>query len=213
MTSTEILHDLQNATETEKHLAFEWLRGQACDGGHREAGILMLEIERLRAIEKGRPAPQSPEATAAGLTFCCGDMEERCSEIHRLRNVLQAAFNGQDVIEAYRRVMHEDLVPQFDLVAHLIRQRAFSERTFGPGPRTAGVLDHIRKELKEIEAAPADLSEWVDVILLALDGAWRAGHEPAAIAAGIEQKQSKNEARTWPDWRTVPADRAIEHNR
>jgi hypothetical protein len=62
-----------------------------------------------------------------------------------------------------------------DLIQHLFRQRDFSLRTFGPGQRTHGVLDHIRKELAEIEAKPADLTEWVDVILLALDGAWRAG--------------------------------------
>lgn len=71
----------------------------------------------------------------------------------------------------------------FDLVAHLHRQRAFSQRTFGPGARAQGVVDHIRKELCEIEADPTDLTEWVDVVLLALDGAWRAGYEPEQIAA------------------------------
>lgn len=100
-----------------------------------------------------------------------------------------------------------------DLIAHIYRQRAFSERTFGPGARTAGVCDHIRKELLEIEAAPGDLMEWVDVILLALDGAWRTGASPEQIAAAIEAKQTRNEGRTWPDWRTAPADRAIEHVR
>lgn len=99
----------------------------------------------------------------------------------------------------------------WDLIAHLHRQREFSERTFGPGHRTAGVIDHIRKELREIEAKPLDLAEWVDVVLLALDGAWRAGHSPLAIAQGIAAKQAKNEQRTWPDWRTAPSDRAIEH--
>ena len=48
----------------------------------------------------------------------------------------------------------------FDLARHLQRQSAFSQRTFGPGNRTAGVLDHIRKELVEIEQAPDDLEEW-----------------------------------------------------
>ncbi len=38
----------------------------------------------------------------------------------------------------------------FDLVAHLHRQRDFSLRTFGPGERTAGVLDHLRKELRQV---------------------------------------------------------------
>ncbi|MEV1321972.1 dATP/dGTP pyrophosphohydrolase domain-containing protein [Micromonospora arborensis] len=96
---------------------------------------------------------------------------------------------------------------------HLARQRAFSERTFGPGSRTDGVIDHIRKELKEVEAAPDDLSEWVDVVILALDGAWRAGHEPQQIIDAIVAKQAKNEARIWPDWRTAKPGQAIEHDR
>ena len=100
-----------------------------------------------------------------------------------------------------------------DLIKHLERQKTFSEATFGPGPRTAGVCDHIRKELREIEAAPDDLSEWVDVVLLALDGAWRAGYTPEQIAAAIEAKQTKNQGRTWPDWRTAEPGKAIEHVR
>lgn len=101
----------------------------------------------------------------------------------------------------------------FDLIGHLERQRAFSERTFGPGMRTAGVVDHIRKELIEIEAKPADLEEWVDVILLAFDGAWRCGAEPVDITLAIVGKQMRNELRTWPDWRTAPEGKAIEHVR
>jgi hypothetical protein len=101
----------------------------------------------------------------------------------------------------------------FDLIAHLHRQRAFSQRTFGPGARTAGVLDHIRKEITEIEAYPGDLSEWVDVVLLALDGAWRHGHSPEQIAQAIADKQARNEQRQWPDWRTQPEGKAIEHVR
>lgn len=97
--------------------------------------------------------------------------------------------------------------------AHLGRQRAFSERTFGPGPRTTGLIEHIGKELAEIEAAPDDLSEWVDVVILALDGAWRAGHEPQQIIDAIVAKQARNEARVWPDWRTADPNRAIEHDR
>jgi Protein of unknown function (DUF550)/Domain of unknown function (DUF4406) len=103
--------------------------------------------------------------------------------------------------------------PIFDLVAHLIRQREWSLQTFGPSPRTKGVLDHIRKELAEIESNPGDLSEWIDVVILAFDGAWRAGHEPEVIAATLGGKQARNENRVWPDWRTQSADRAIEHDR
>jgi hypothetical protein len=95
--------------------------------------------------------------------------------------------------------------------AHLARQRQWSERTFGPGARTKGVIDHIRKELREIAADPADLYEWVDVVILAFDGAWRAGWEPQQIIDAIVAKQAVNEARQWPDWRTMSEDQAIEH--
>lgn len=101
----------------------------------------------------------------------------------------------------------------FDLIAHLHRQRAFSKRTFGPGTRAKGVIAHIRKELLEIERNPVDVFEWIDVVLLALDGAWRAGYQPADIAAALQAKQSKNEARDWPEWRTASEDGPIEHNR
>lgn len=96
---------------------------------------------------------------------------------------------------------------------HLERQRQWSRRTFGPGPRTGGVLDHIRRELREIEEHPTDLTEWADVVILALDGAWRAGWEPQDIIDAIRAKQTRNEARTWPDWRTLSEDVAIEHDR
>ncbi len=102
---------------------------------------------------------------------------------------------------------------QFDMLAHLARQREFSEKTFGPGVRTKGVVDHIRKELLEIEGNPADLTEWIDVVILALDGAWRAGGTPAEIVHTMVAKQTKNEGRQWPDWRTAPLDKAIEHVR
>lgn len=103
--------------------------------------------------------------------------------------------------------------PVFDLVLHIYRQRAFSLKTFGPGPRTQGVLDHIRKELIEIENAPNDLTEWADGILLMIDGAHRAGHSPEAICAALDAKQTKNENRQWPDWRTAAPGKAIEHVR
>ena len=101
----------------------------------------------------------------------------------------------------------------FDLVSHLRRQREMSLKNFGPGQRTKGVVDHIRKELAEIEDNPSDITEWVDVIILAFDGAWRAGWEPEDIVAAIVAKQTKNEARVWPDWRTADPDKAIEHIR
>jgi hypothetical protein len=99
------------------------------------------------------------------------------------------------------------------LTEMLIRQREWSEQTFGPGTRLQGVLDHIRKELTEIEEHPDDVSEWIDVVILALDGAWRSGSSPEQIVAALLAKYAKNRAREWPDWRTASPDKAIEHVR
>lgn len=108
---------------------------------------------------------------------------------------------------------------------HLTRQIAFSRATFGPGERREGVIDHIRKELVEVENSGGAADEWVDVVILALDGLTRrlmsvgsmrniTAHEAAEIAVNmIVGKQSCNELRNWPDWRTAPANKAIEHDR
>lgn len=104
-------------------------------------------------------------------------------------------------------------IAAFDFEAHLARQAAFSALTFGPGARTEGICDHIRKELVEVAAAPGDLKEWIDVAILALDGAWRCGATPAQIIEALVAKQIKNEGRAWPDWRTADPAKAIEHDR
>ena len=78
---------------------------------------------------------------------------------------------------------------------------------------TKGVIDHLKKEIEEIESEPDDLEEWIDVMTLAIDGAWRSGYEPHEIAKALGFKLQKNINRDWPDWRTQPADKAIEHVR
>ena len=115
------------------------------------------------------------------------------------------------VAEVQREVAH--LRSMSINAAHIDHQADWSATTFGPGPRTKGVVDHIRKELKEIEQAPTDLDEWVDVIILGFDGAWRTGAESQQIIDAIKAKQARNEARVWPDWRTSDPDKAIEHDR
>lgn len=101
----------------------------------------------------------------------------------------------------------------FDLIPYLRRQKLFSARAFGPGDRAKGIVDHIRKELIEVEEAPGDLKEWIDVVTLALDGAWRAGYSPEQICGQLDRTLTRNENREWPDWRTMPPDKAIEHVR
>lgn len=97
--------------------------------------------------------------------------------------------------------------------ARLERQKKWSERTFGPYPRWQGVVDHIKRELKEIKKEPTDVREWIDVIILGFDGALGTGVPPQQILEMMELKQYQNEMRTWPDWRTADRTKAIEHDR
>jgi hypothetical protein len=111
-----------------------------------------------------------------------------------------------------------------DLMQHLLRQMAWSHATFGPGTRTEAVIDHLRKELQEVIDSNGEPHEWVDVVVLALDGLTRQiaycngeRADPKSVAYAvccmIEGVQGRNEARTWPDWRTAAQDKAIEHVR
>ena len=99
------------------------------------------------------------------------------------------------------------------LTAHLERQRAWSLKTFGPGKRTNGLLDHASKELVEIRKDPDDTSEWIDLAILAFEGAMRHGATPTQVTNTLLHKQTVNENRTWPDWRLFTQDQAIEHDR
>jgi hypothetical protein len=126
-------------------------------------------------------------------------------------------FNMNDLVsfeyyaeEAEPKAKHTEF-KKFDMLDHLRRQRAFSERAFGPHFRYKGIIEHIKEELIEIEKDPHDVVEWIDVALLAFDGAWRSGHSPEEILAAFVNKLAKNEARDWPDWRTVSEDKPIKH--
>lgn len=103
-----------------------------------------------------------------------------------------------------------------DLAQFMRRQIEWSTATFGPGERSMGLVDHVWRELREVMRAqtPEDeLTEWVDVVLLALDAAWRLGFTPEDVCRAMLAKAEKNRARRWPDWRTADLWRAIEHVR
>lgn len=98
--------------------------------------------------------------------------------------------------------------------SHLLKeQQEWSLNTFGPDPRTLGLADHITKELVEVRANPYDLMEWVDIAILSIDGFWRHGGNPLMFIDIYERKIRKNFGRTWPDWRKLSVDQAIEHDR
>lgn len=98
-----------------------------------------------------------------------------------------------------------------NLIKFITRMKEFSLNTFGPGPRVGGIREHIRLELQEIKRNPNDVTEWCDVILLALDGAWRQGFSSEEICDAIKAKQVKNENRNWPYWRNYTKHEAIPH--
>ena len=113
-----------------------------------------------------------------------------------------------------------------NLVQHMTRVIEFSRRTWGPGTRRRGIVEHIRKELVELEQDPDHgdpAKEWVDVVILGLDGLWRelADQNPKLedfdvadlCVFALASKQTRNENRQWPDWRKFGHDEAIEHVR
>lgn len=95
------------------------------------------------------------------------------------------------------------------LDSFLLTQRHWSAKTFGLGAgRWKGIVAHVEKELREIERDPLDLEEWIDVIILGFDGAWRTGASNHAIIAALFAKQAKNRAREWivSEDESVPAE-------
>jgi len=96
---------------------------------------------------------------------------------------------------------------------YIQNQIEWSADNFGPSKRTSGILKHIAKELLEVEKDPDDIEEWIDIIILALDGAWRHGATPEEITETLRYKQWKNKMRSWPDWRALGDDNPIEHIR
>ena len=85
-----------------------------------------------------------------------------------------------------------------ELQKYISDQQEWSEKTFGTGMRTLGITSHIEKELSEIRAKPDDLEEWIDVIILAIDGYWRAGGKSEELMKRMNDKQAKNFSRTYP---------------
>lgn len=98
------------------------------------------------------------------------------------------------------------------LAALVERQKAFSLETFGPGRRLDGCADHIFIKTEELREVLSDLDaahKYASIVLLAIDGLWRLGGGSVRVAELIAAKLAENRASKWPDWRTMPQDKAI----
>jgi hypothetical protein len=84
------------------------------------------------------------------------------------------------------------------LIEYIDKQKEWSRKTFGNGKRTIGVTNHIRLELDEILGEPDSPDEWIDVVILALDGAWRTGASSEQIIERLLAKQQINFNRSFP---------------
>ena len=91
-----------------------------------------------------------------------------------------------------------EAIRQAKIVDYLEKQKEWSSKTFGNGKRTLGIIKHIQKELIEIEECPEDLQEWIDVIILAMDGYWRHGGNAKDLMERLIEKQCINFNRDYP---------------
>lgn len=85
-----------------------------------------------------------------------------------------------------------------DIEAFLNDKNEWSIKTFGGGERTEGIIEHIKSGLVEVQETPRDVYGWVDIIFLAMDGAYRNGFEAQDLIYAMEKKHEINRSRSWP---------------
>lgn len=164
------------------------------------------ERHSINVSVSGRPSPDDGYRECVGCGF---EWFEGTPETHR-SDCPVARDSGSRRPAAVVNDSANGGIPTLDF-HHLAHQREWSDATFGPGRRQAGVIDHIRKELQEVIDSGGDVDEWADVIILALDGATRAAIEDggtvADVLVAVADKQAHNEAREgWTPDDGEPAD-------
>ncbi len=84
----------------------------------------------------------------------------------------------------------------------------FQRKNF-PNQPLAGKLEHLRREVHELQENPRDLSEWADVFILLLGSAAKAGIAAPELIAIAHEKMDINDSRKWG-----PADaQGVHHHR
>lgn len=193
-----------------------------CGGGLSVVFVLQKARadERRKRDERGKfwGAIPGTARTLAGTfpRFNVADWTRTLEELYRADFTLGEATALIGTFSVLWRGGDSPRVNGWDFLDWATRKNDWAITTFGPGDardRYAGLADHIRKELDELAQDPMNVEEWIDLVFLALDGAYRAGANPRLIAGTLEAKLAKNMARRWPDWRTATPGKAIEHDR
>lgn len=113
-------------------------------------------------------------------------------------------------------VMHlAETASTFNFAEYLHRQWKFSQEISGPGERTKIVSDYIRAALSELQCMASETErqrKWIDVVMLALDGALRADLSPEEIVFEMVFAQKSKEQRI-SDAGFADPNKAIEHVR
>lgn len=109
----------------------------------------------------------------------------------------------------------------------LLQQARWSKEVFGPygNKRAEGLVDHAAKEVDEILADVMDLEEWIDLMIIAMDGAMcvaatrrnNTARSETLAAQDVEvmllAKMEKNMFREWPAREDQVPGKAVEHIR
>lgn len=84
------------------------------------------------------------------------------------------------------------------LATFMDRLQVVSRKQFGEGKRTGSLTKKISQELEEVIAQPDDLEEWVDILILAMDGYWRHGGTSEWLLHDLHNKLCVVAERTYP---------------
>lgn len=85
------------------------------------------------------------------------------------------------------------------ILQYIQTQIKWSLKIFQQGRSDTDLIDNIQKKLDEIKNQPGKLTEWIDIIILGLDGAWRNGFAPVDIIKALREKQLINITNNEPD--------------
>jgi hypothetical protein len=111
---------------------------------------------------------------------------------------------------AHNTKLREELrEAQFEFNRFMEERREWALKQF-PTQSCESVCRHIEKELTEIRACNTDLVEWIDVVLLAMEGYCRSGGNASDIFSAMKAKHAVNLTRKW---QKPNGDEPIEHVR